>query len=172
MARTTISIPDDLKRRMDRVKDPVNWSGVASEAFERKLTELTINRREKTMEAAIARLRASKRESGLDYFALGHARGTEWAKHTAEYAELRRLERFDVVDMLDHFSKPTNTEFSWAELLALKALPGPQAHTRSDAADFWERVGVEDKEQLRSAEFLHGFVKGALEIYEQVDAAP
>lgn len=33
MARTTISIPDTLKRRMDRMKEPVNWSEVAAEAF-------------------------------------------------------------------------------------------------------------------------------------------
>lgn len=37
MARTTISIPDDLKKRMDRVKGPINWSAIAAEAFAKKV---------------------------------------------------------------------------------------------------------------------------------------
>lgn len=34
MARTTISIPDDLKKRMDQLEERVNWSRVAALAFE------------------------------------------------------------------------------------------------------------------------------------------
>jgi len=174
MARTTISITDDLKRRMDRVREPVNWSAVAAEAFERKLGDIAQNKQERvSMEAVIARLRASKNERGLDEFALGEARGTEWAMKTAEYAELSRLEKhFDVTDMLEHFSRP-GSALGWAERLAFTTLPMGLLgqHTGQDAAEFWERAGVLEQRHLKSAEFLRGFVHGAMAIFEQVKAA-
>jgi hypothetical protein len=38
--RTTISIPLDLKRRMDEVDGQVNWSAVAAKAFEAHIAYL------------------------------------------------------------------------------------------------------------------------------------
>ncbi len=40
MARTTITLPFDLRMRMVAVKDRVKWSSVAAAAFEVKLKEL------------------------------------------------------------------------------------------------------------------------------------
>ena len=40
-ARTTISVPSELKARMDAVDESVNWSAVACQAFELKLAEIT-----------------------------------------------------------------------------------------------------------------------------------
>jgi len=40
MARTTISLPDKLKKRMAKVEDQVNWSSTAAEAFYEKLEQL------------------------------------------------------------------------------------------------------------------------------------
>jgi Sec-independent protein translocase protein TatA len=39
-ARTTITIPNDLKRRMDKLPEQVNWSGLACQAFQAKLAEI------------------------------------------------------------------------------------------------------------------------------------
>ncbi|MEK6954861.1 MAG: hypothetical protein AABX01_07655 [Candidatus Micrarchaeota archaeon] len=39
MATVSVSVPDDLKRRMDGMKY-MNWSGVAREAFEEKVSTL------------------------------------------------------------------------------------------------------------------------------------
>lgn len=38
--RQIVSIPANLKERMDKVADQVNWSAVAARAFEEKLKEL------------------------------------------------------------------------------------------------------------------------------------
>jgi len=38
--RTTISVPRELKGRMDKVKEGVNWSALACQAFQTKLAEL------------------------------------------------------------------------------------------------------------------------------------
>lgn len=40
VVRMTISVPKDLKKQMDAVKEPVNWSAEASRAFREKLVEL------------------------------------------------------------------------------------------------------------------------------------
>jgi hypothetical protein len=39
-SRTTITIPTHIKERMERFKDKVNWSALASQAFEKKLDEI------------------------------------------------------------------------------------------------------------------------------------
>ena len=172
MARTTISIADELKRRMDGVLVDVNWSAIAAEAFERKLREIARNQEESMdMEAVIARLRASKGARGLDEFALGEARGTEWAMRVAEFAELRRLERsFDVTGMVMDWVKGTGSALGWAEQLAFTTMPMGTlgSHTRQDAADFWERAGVIEPGHLTHMEFLRGFAHGAMAIYNSV----
>jgi len=40
VTRTNISIPADLKRRMDKVSEGVNWSALACRAFEDKVAEM------------------------------------------------------------------------------------------------------------------------------------
>lgn len=39
-SRTTITVPTHVKERMEKFKDKVNWSALASQAFEKKLDEL------------------------------------------------------------------------------------------------------------------------------------
>ena len=39
IARTTISIPTELKRKMERVKEPTNWSAIAARAFAAKVAD-------------------------------------------------------------------------------------------------------------------------------------
>jgi hypothetical protein len=47
--RTTITVPADLKRRMDAVKEEVNWSALAASAFEAKLAEIAKKKEIKKM---------------------------------------------------------------------------------------------------------------------------
>ena len=60
MARTTISIPDDLKKRMDRIKGPVNWSAVAVAAFEQRLVEIAATIRQQHVTEAAQMLKRTK----------------------------------------------------------------------------------------------------------------
>ena len=60
MAKMTIYVPDDLKRRMDEF-DGVNWSPLAYHAFESEVDRTHQSRGElKTMDDVITRLRASE----------------------------------------------------------------------------------------------------------------
>jgi hypothetical protein len=47
--RTTITIPQDLKERMDALEVEVNWSAVAARAFEEKLAEIGSNKERQVM---------------------------------------------------------------------------------------------------------------------------
>jgi hypothetical protein len=89
--RTTISVPRDLKRRMDAAKEPINWSAIACRAFEEKLAEIATKKEEKTMADIIQRLRATKPDL---IYQQGLADGRRWASEQAEYEDLLRLERF------------------------------------------------------------------------------
>src|SRR5690242_4321225 len=89
--RTTISVPNDLKARMDACGEPVNWSAVACRAFEEKLAEITRRRGAKSMKEVAMRLRASKRRSETEVYNEGSEAGKDWAMHRAEADELERL---------------------------------------------------------------------------------
>ena len=91
VVRTNISLPRELKARMDKVQG-VNWSAVASEAFERKLLELASKKEAKGMDEVIARWKAAAQlEANRDYQE-GRELGEKWAKDKATPRQLRRLQ--------------------------------------------------------------------------------
>src|SRR5205809_1051596 len=90
--RTNISLPRDLKARMDAVTEPVNWSAVAAQAFEAKLAELNARKEGATMEDVIARLKAADALDNKTEFQAGLKNGESWAEKTARPRQLRRLE--------------------------------------------------------------------------------
>src|SRR5262245_57540294 len=97
--RTTISVPLDLKKRMDAAGAGVNWSAVACRAFEVELAEIAARKKEKTMDDVIQRLRASKLRGASEAHKEGDAAGRKWARDHAEADELQNLE--NLLDLLD-----------------------------------------------------------------------
>lgn len=94
MPRITISIPNDLKKRITdpRVRKSINLSWVCQKALRREVNRLldlptTLAR----METLIERLR-HEREKSLDrWFGQGVSAGRDWVEHEAPYARLREL---------------------------------------------------------------------------------
>lgn len=169
MARTTISISDDLKKRMDRVKEPVNWSAIAKEAFELKLGEIARNRKEKTMENVIERLRASKIQRVNTVERLGREAGRTWATNVAEYDE---LERAAEINTNEWFNGVPNAPYGWCDYLAFTILDTSEDdRDGSVAADFWNRaVGDPRDPRLESEKWLEGFIDGATDVYRDVES--
>jgi hypothetical protein len=169
MARTTISISDDLKKRMDRVKEPVNWSAIAAEAFELKLGELARNRKEKVMDNVIERLRASKIQRVNAVERLGHEAGKTWAANFAEYDELERIAE---IDTSEWFAGEPMAPYGWCDYLAFTILGTSQdEHDGTVAQDFWDRaVGDSRDPRLASEKFLEGFIDGAAAVYRKVES--
>ena len=56
VTRTSISVLRDLKKRMNKVKEPVNWSGIACRAFEIHLGDITAKKEHKKMSDVIMNL--------------------------------------------------------------------------------------------------------------------
>jgi len=153
---------------MDRVREPMNWSAIAAEAFELKLGDLARNRKEKTMETVVERLRASKirRESALEKE--GRDLGAKWAKNMAEFDELQRISE---INLNEWFSGQPNAPYGWADYLAFGVLGTNIDDADRDASHyFWQRaVGNVRDERLSSEEFLTGFVQGAEGVFRQVE---
>ena len=169
--RTSISIRRDLKRRMDKVKEPVNWSALAAEAFERKLTEIQIKQENPEMSKVIERLRASQREAESELYQEGWSAGEDWAEKSAEAIELKRLEAWLSNRDFDPYRYENSETYAWsaADCLFFQLHPGDD-NDRQSAGFFWEcilRDDAESQSNLHEPEFLRGFVEGALDVWDK-----
>ena len=152
MARMNISVPDDVKSRMDAAEEPVNWSAVASRAFEIELGEIAKRKQEKDMSDVIARLRASKLENTDEEYKTGQAYGRQWAEQAAEYAELKRLAVADESRSRDNWD--------WDGRSIVKAATDNE---QDEVGYIWE-----DELPPDSEDYFNGFVDGAVEVFEEV----
>ena len=173
MAKMTIYVPDDLKRRMDEVEG-VNWSPLACRAFESKLAEIISQRGAKNMSDVVSRLKASKAKTTDEAMLRGQQAGKAWASDLAEAVELLRLEDWSTSDhggwsWQDHFlsSDDSNSAFGHDHQLA-EFISGEDLD-RSDGNRFWVvALGDGSREDRNSGSFLVGFVEGALAVWDEV----
>jgi hypothetical protein len=171
--RTTISVPGDLKMRMDRVNEPVNWSALACRAFEDKLGEIAARSENKTMIDVIERLRASLRDEQGQSFKEGYEIGKNWARDRATAAQLRRLESFQETTKArsirewENWFCPPGMHKPWLELV--KIIEDIKNHRNpAFAIAFWNTLVAEGSPQPNDGEFLRGFVDGAVDLWSQV----
>ncbi len=167
MAHLNVYIPEDLKRRMDKVKDPPSWSQVACDAFERKLGELAAQKKDKVMSDVVQRLRASKLSADSNLQQAGRIDGEEWAKNSAEVPELERLEA-DYLRMGRDWEAcfPTDDAYSGASRFVFTISPDDKGD-RSAVRDFWDRYASEGVEWGEDP-YIWGFAEGALALWIQV----
>jgi hypothetical protein len=175
--RTTISIPQDLKRRMDAVEGQVNWSAVAAFAFEEKLAEITSRRKEKSLDNVIQRLRASRLRSDNSNYLAGEEAGRRWAEREAEAEQLKNLADFlQFVDMQgggrensffcgiwDSRSDCTTTSHQ-----LFFAIEETSRNDHGAAKRFWEAVLGKDMRKAENLDFLRGFAAGAERVWIEV----
>jgi hypothetical protein len=169
--RTNITIPAELKMRMDAVSHLVNWSAVARQAFEQRLAEIVTEKRKVNMEEAIARLRVSKAKHRSQLYKEGLRTGKAWAKSRAEADELTLLS--DLRERAQPRSEwegcftddPLVSEaYSAAERFYFMIRPD-YVGDRGAAFGFWSTV-VNGK--MPAGEFVHGFADGALAVWDGV----
>jgi hypothetical protein len=168
-SRTTITVPPDLKARMDAVEEPINWSAVAAAAFEQKLAEIVRRRGAKDMREAIARLRASKARFVEQEFKQGREAGRAWAMNRAEAAELERLAAFVERCGLDWdglFDRAGTDAYSAGERIVFAILPEDDGD-RGASHCFWE-MNAGDPDLAMRPEFVRGFAEGAVELWDEI----
>jgi len=116
------------------------------------------------VDAAIERLRQSKKTFLGAAKERGRMDGTGWAMDTAEYGQLKGLHdewpRIETCKTNDSLGAP-------GVFLGMSA---EDCVDRDAVFRFWENVGkVPFDEDLYSPEYWNGFVEGALEVFEKVD---
>ena len=90
MARTSISIPDDLKNALEPYKSRINISAVCSQALRRAVeTERLLEEHSQGLHEAISRLRAQRLEADADSKKAGYRSGATWILRDATYADTK-----------------------------------------------------------------------------------
>jgi hypothetical protein len=156
-----ISIPRDLKARMDAVKQSVNWSQTAAHAFEAKLLEIESRKEVGKMDDVIKRLKAAAELEQNEELQAGVAAGQEWAKTTATP---KQLERLSVSEAQEPVICGLPNHQGWPGVIHYVITKGRDENPE----DFWENALGDDANQLYEEDFARGFVAGALEIWDQV----
>jgi hypothetical protein len=177
--RTSISVSEDLKARMDAVGEGVNWSAVACRAFEVKLGEIASQKGQKDMKDVVDRLRASKQKTQDRDRVEGGDQGREWAKTTADADELQNLAQavdrayldggveamFGLIDTGRSRYTPAEKFFFWINHGTTGDI---DELDRQAAYEFWGTVLGDDNVPNKPA-FVVGFAEGAIEVWREVE---
>jgi hypothetical protein len=179
--RTNISIAADLKRDMDRVKAPVNWSAIAAQAFRQKLNELAAKRKEQAVsDRVLERIRATTTDDAQGVRCEGRICGFIWAQEVATAAELKRLWRLRQELEADSWGVegfcPANDNEAFGPGERLFFVISPHFdHDRNAAESFWDAVFARDpgsryKEAMADdeGEFVIGFLIAASSVWADV----
>jgi hypothetical protein len=169
-ARTTITVPPDLKARMDAVDEPVNWSALACQAFEQRLAEIIKRKGSSNMNDVISRLRASKRTYENAQYQAGHEAGQAWAKDEAEAGELILLSQWKDRagrDWDDYFATGENDAYGSCENFVFTIWPEHDGN-RTTSEEFWEGNVPEGQSDHPEDNFVRGFAEGALAVWDEV----
>ena len=169
MARTTISLPDDLKKEMGQYEE--NWSALAAVAFRTRIDQLKARqqlREGKSMTVAIERLERSRKTFAMGANSRGYDVGTEWALTNATYGELKAIHDFaqrkDVSEFDLYEVEDPARHFYYSVISGTGEIS-------SHATGFLETVGLaEDDIDRSSPSFWLGFGEGALEVFAKIPA--
>jgi hypothetical protein len=171
--RTTISIPAELKARMDAVRESVNWSAVAARAFESRLLEIEL-RSKHTMsrEDVLRRLKAVDEEEAIQERDEGKTAGQSWAEESATPKQLRRLQEmandpYGLDNAIRLMADRRNIGTAWRLYLVLNPSMREEA-SKNDVAAFWEEALGDDRERIADKDFACGFVEGALYVWKEL----
>ena len=165
MARINLSIPDELKSKMDLQGGTANWSNVAQTAFEKELLMIEANQQVENMDDVVSRLRASKMVSIEDVLPDAKEKGRNWAKQGAEYVQLKALGEA-------HWEGMEGGYWRTAGAVAIsnhenESLDDVDTHQSND---FWEEwIDMTWRNDSDVADAAAGaFVEGAVEIWEEI----
>jgi hypothetical protein len=156
VAKMNISIPDDLRQRMQPHDDALNWSRLATEAFGRAVANAELLASIKS--DVKRRLQQTEIEDvgGLEKAA--HRDGQRWATNSARMTELRRLENADTRDV----------DFDTWNAVVRVILGDRYEEDRADWFGPDSPFGATEDDTYEE-QCAKAFVEGALEVLEEID---
>ena len=149
MPKVTIYVGKQLKDDMDRMGDAVNWSNVAQTAFSTEIRRKAWKMMDDKMQAAMERLKSSKADTEANEELVGKERGRHWAMNIASYEDLRAISQIDLNDI----------QYDGI-------LPSIVCNKLEDRS-FWREYSMRPNEEVTDT-FVHGFVEGATEFFDEV----
>lgn len=155
MARINLTLPDDLKRKMDDVS--ANWSAIAAVAFKKVVDLETLCITENAMNAVVLRLKKSKEEYEQEVAKQARELGQSWGAQHASFKHLKQLDRLHGEGMA--FSG----WHQFCQILGIDADYGARAAAQDIADDADEFVA-----QAEEDGFMDEFVEGALQVFHEV----
>jgi hypothetical protein len=165
--RMTITVPFELRARIEAVDQDINWSAVAARAFQDKLAEIAAKKVRKEMSDVIQRLRASKRRAEDEESQQGYEDGRQWAEDRAEAEQLERLDDLVRGSDWDRFFDG-DSAYSWGDHLVW-VMDADEHGGRYRTKEFWETVAGDNDYKLSSNEaYIRGFADGALSVWDAV----
>lgn len=167
--RMSITVPRSLKARMDAVRESVNWSKTAADAFSAKLLELESRKETKNMDEVVARLRAAAELEANEEYQAGMEAGRAWALQQATPKQLRRASEYinSVEEWWDTDSPMWNAPFGATDYFVFDIWPS-RKDDRHAPGEFWERALGDDARRVEDADYFRGFGEGAAEVWDQV----
>lgn len=182
--RVNISVPKDLKSRMEQIGDGVNWSAVATEAFRRKVLEMESKPTTDDTNALAARYDAAEEMEGQEQYQEGRRAGEQWVREGNAQTVLRAMRRLEKVDenpaedveyMLGVYGNGMNqgTAVGLAGMMGCTDEgEGRQSHWHKVKA-FWAEIldNKDGAEQIEEYQFALGFVHGAMELWQKIQQA-
>jgi len=148
---------------MDEVKDQVNWSAVARDAFEAKLSDIARSKELEMDDKAVTRLRQSKEAFQAKERESGKECGREWATNKADYEELVNLNRSleDHGHDYDEWMSGVDDPTAWI-MSVIDGEPGGYNFHRDEQDSLWGSI------KDPGADFVAGFAEGAIEVFDKV----
>lgn len=179
--RMNITVPAALKKRMDGVKERVNWSAIASRAFEAEIDRIHEQREIEGMSEIVKRLRETKRAEEAkkdEVYAEGFEAGKAWAAENATATELGNMYENYQTKLRGQLDEDTSLNgVSWYDdnsptYLILELAGGTET---SDWSDFHDRLGFDNRtlcaempELKENIRYCIAFVEGAVAVWEEV----
>lgn len=171
MVRTSITLPADLKARMDKVsrRHDRNWSSIAAKAFSIELDEIVRKGEARSRGRIAARLRASKRIKIDARYKTGRAAGEKWASDWAEIDQLMLLEkRIGPMTTKDWDALGDQTDWSVSNLFLYKFDPD-SFDDEAACVSFWaDFKGALEGGPVQQLSFVQGFADAALKVWRDV----
>ncbi len=170
--RMNISVPRELKAKMDAATVTVNWSAAACRAFEVELLRLESERTVETMDETVDRLLAADELDSNETHQHGIELGASWAKEDGRPRDLRRLEKLDddredYIGIWDNGMNDSGIACGLCEWLC-----SGDEYDNVNLDEFWEGIlGKGGRELINDENFARGFVKGALDVWAKAQAA-
>ena len=147
MATINLYVSEALREQMREHESELNWSRLASDAFQRAI-DLERTRAMNIEQAALQRLKISRESAGDQRRAEGMALGKQWAQETSEFEELERLANIEEWRLVDgdnaHWkvlatAVTGRSDLNWQEIdWAIQPIFGSRKPTLDEVSGFIE----------------------------------